>query len=121
MSKFKQSLLPPGTKNCDSIKSAIEMLLNCKCSEIEGKPYKKFCDDFGFDADELTLKELFAHASFMKVLEGDVSAMKFVSETVYGKPKEAEVEENPLKQLTDERLESLIKSEQKLLEGGGDG
>jgi len=87
---LNQSLLPAGVKGCESIKQAIEMLLDCKCSEIDGLPYRKFCEEFGFNADKLTLKELFAHASFMKVLSGDVNAMKFISETVYGKPKEAD-------------------------------
>lgn len=123
MKNLPQSLLPAGARKCDSMKNAFEILLDCKCSEIDGAPYKKFCIEHGFDVDKLTLRELFAHASFMKVLEGDVNAMKFVCETVYGKPKEAEAAESPLKALSDDELDELVGEqvrEQKLIEGSGE-
>ena len=118
MKKFDQFLLPPGARKLDSMKSAFEMLLDCKCSEMEGKVYRQFCDEFGFDADQLTLREMLAHAAAMKGLGGDVNALKFITETTDGKPRDTEPVENPLKQLTDDELDGLIKSEQKLLGGG---
>ena len=118
MRKFKQSLLPQGARMCASMKEAFEMLLDCKCAEMEGKVYRQFCDEFGFDPDRLTLREMLAHAAAMKGLGGDVNALKFITETTDGKPKDTDPVENPLKQLTDNELDGLIKNEQKLLEGG---
>ena len=119
MSKFKQSLLPQGARTCASMKEAFEMLLDCKCSEFMGAPYEKFCQELGVLPGNLTIREALAHAALIKGLSGDVNAQKFVTETTDGKPKDTDPVENPLKQLTDDELDGLIKNEQKLLEGGG--
>ena len=119
MKSLNQSLLPAGVKGCDSMKAAFEMLLDCKCSEFMGAPYEKFCNELGVHPNDLTIREALAHAALIKGLSGDVNAQKFVTETTDGKPKDAEVVESPLKQLSDERLDELV-NKQKLIEGGGE-
>ena len=120
MKKLDQFLLPAGARKLDSMKEAFEMLLDCKCSEMEGKVYRQFCDEFGFDADRLTLREMLAHAAAMKGLSGDVNALKFITETTDGKARETDPIVNPLKELSDDELDGLISNEQKLLGGGED-
>lgn len=116
----KHYLIPADIHTCTSISEALEMLLDCYCSEIKDSPYEKFCKQLGVDPNKITIREALAHAGVIKGIGGDVNALKMIAERTEGKPREAEIEENPLKQLTDDEIDGLIKSEQKLIEGGGD-
>jgi len=104
-----RSLLPASYRKSDTVTECQEAILDSYPSEITAgdNPYTAFCKKFGFNPNEIKIRDLLAHAELMAGLAGNPTAQSNLKNRLEGKIVDKVEVSNPLAELTDDQLDRI--------------